>query len=234
MKKFYSLSTINLLICSLSLLIVMGPVASVRAQPNNAEVTLVPVDYDSSDQVVTILNKTGREIDLSGFKINDGSGNVFKFPPDKKTLLKPFGVIRVHSGSDARGKYSERQDFFWTQERIWGKKKTARLVSSSGKVVSELDLSATEATDLLAGCLTRKEVKMYGLTTCPHCQAQKDKFDTSFRYVNYVECTENRRTCIDAGVSRVPEWLFGEIGKRKIGSRSLEQLSNLAGCSFHN
>lgn len=233
MKKFYSLPTINISICLLSLLIVVVPVASVRAQPNNAEVTLVPVNYDSSDQVVTILNKTGREIDLSGFKIKDGSGNVFEFPSEERALLKPFGVIRVHSGPDAKGKYSEPQDYSWTQERIWGRKKTARLVSPPGKVVSELDLSATKATDLLAGCLTRKEVKMYGLATCPHCQSQKDKFETSFSYVNYVECTEHRGTCIDAGVSRVPEWVFGEIGKRKIGSRSLEQLSSLAGCSFH-
>jgi len=224
---------ITILICAVFLVsLVVGQIAFGESR-DNPDVILVPVNYGSSDQVVTLLNKSVEELDLSGFRISDGSGNVFEFPSDERTILEPFGIIRVHSGPGAEEGYSGERDFYWTSESIWAEEKDARLVNSEGKVVSELDLSATGEVDLLAGCLTRNQIKMYGLVTCPHCQSQKDEFGNSVRYVNYVECTENRRTCIDAGIRSVPAWVFEKSDRRKVGPKSLERLSNLAGCSFN-
>jgi hypothetical protein len=232
MRQLDNLSTITLIICSIFLLFFAVNPVQIRAESNNPDVILVPVNYDALDQVVTVLNKTGKEVVMSGFKVRDGSGNVFEFPTGEPTVLEPFGILRVHSGPGAEEEYSGGKDFYWTSESIWTEAKKARLVNPSGEVVSELDLSATGSKDLLAGCLTRKEVKMYGLVTCPHCQSQKEEFGNSVRYVNYVECTENRKTCVDAGIRRVPAWVFEESDRRKVGSRSLESLSSLAGCNF--
>jgi hypothetical protein len=231
MRKFYDVPTITILIC-LIFIVSSGSVA-LGESSSNSDVILVPVNYGSSDQVVSLLNKSGEEVDLSGFEIRDGSGNAFEFPRDERSVLESFGVIRVHSGPGAKEEYAGEKDFYWTSERIWSETKTVSLISPDEKVISELDLSATGEVDLLAGCLTRNQVKIYGLETCPHCQNQKDKFGNSVRYVNYVECTENRRTCIDAGIKSVPAWVFEETDRRKVGTKSLERLSELAGCSLH-
>ena len=233
MKKLKSLPTITILIFSVALVsLISGPIASGESH-TDPDVILVPVNYDSSDQVVTLLNKSGEEIDLSGFTIKASSGNAFEFPSDEQTILEPFGVIRVHSGSGAEEGYSEAKDFYWTSENIWTETKSALLVDPDGKVVSKLDLSATGEVDMLAGCLTRNEVKMYGLVTCPHCQSQKDEFGNSVSYINYVECTDNRKTCIDAGIRSVPAWVFEKSDRRKVGTKSLDRLSTLAGCNYH-
>ena len=233
MRKFNSLPTISILIISAVLVsLISGPIAFGESH-TGSDVILVPVNYGSSDQVVTLLNKSGEELDLSGFRISDGSGNAFEFSPTEQAVLEPFGVIRVHSGPGAKEEYSGSRDFYWTKENIWTESKNARLVDPDGEVVSKLDLSTTGEVDMLAGCLTRNRVKMYGLVTCPHCQSQKDEFGSSVRYVNYVECTENRKTCIDAGIRSVPAWVFEESGRKKVGTKSLERLSALAGCNFH-
>ncbi len=232
MRKFNSLPTMSILIVSAVIVsLVSGPIVFGESH-TDPDVILVPVNYDSSDQVVTLLNKSGEKLDLSGFRIRDGSGNAFEFPSDEQSDLEPFGVMRVHSGPGAKEEYPGEKDFYWTGQSIWAETKKARLVDPDGKVVSELDLSTTGQVDQLARCLTRNGVKMYGLATCPHCQSQKDEFGNSFRYVNYVECTENRRTCMDAGIRSVPAWVFEKSDRRKVGTKSLERLSTLAGCSY--
>ncbi|MEF8916756.1 MAG: lamin tail domain-containing protein [Candidatus Bipolaricaulota bacterium] len=232
MRKFSNLSAIAILVFSIFLVsLVPGPIVFGESH-TDLDVILVPVNYGSSDQVVTLLNKSGEELDLSGFRIRAGSGNAFEFPSDERTVLKPFGIIRVHSGPDAEEEYSGEKDFYWTSESIWDETNNPRLIDPEGKVISELDLSTTGEVDLLAGCLTRNQVKMYGLVTCPHCQSQKDEFGNSVRYVNYVECSENRRTCIDAGIRSVPAWVFENSNRHKVGLKSLERLSSLAGCSY--
>jgi len=233
MKKLNIVPTISILIFSAILVsLISGPIVLGESH-TGSDVILVPVNYDSSDQVVTLLNKSGEELDLSGFRISDGSGNAFEFSPTEQAVLEPFGVIRVHSGPGAKEEYSGPKDFYWTNENIWTESKNASLVDPEGKVASKLDLSTTGRVDQLAGCLARNEVKMYGLVTCPHCQSQKDEFGNSVMYVNYVECTENRRTCIDAGIRSVPAWAFEKSDRMKVGTRSLERLSALAGCTFH-
>ena len=232
MKRLHNIHKITLFFCSIFLLLfAVTPVQSF-ANSDNSDLIMVPFNYNTSDQVVTLLNKSGKEVDISGFKIKDGSGNVFEFPADDSIIIEPFGIIRVHSGPGIEDEYSSELDFRWTKESIWGEAKIARLADPSGEVIFELDLSTTGNKDLLAGCLTRKEIKMYGFVSCTYCQAQLDKFENSSRYVNYVECTENQKICIEERIMRVPAWVFEEKDKRTIGSMSLGRLYRLAGCNF--
>jgi Zn ribbon nucleic-acid-binding protein len=100
------------------------------------------------------------------------------------------------------------------------------LVSSSG----------SSQYDNFAQCLTDKGTKMYGAYWCPHCQAQKKLFGSSWDKVDYVECAtpgsnQQNQVCNDAGIKGYPTWIFGD-GKSISGELSLQQLSSFTGCSL--
>src|SRR5438477_10008630 len=42
--------------------------------------------------------------------------------------------------------------------------------------------------DAFAKCLAARQVKMYGLYWCTHCEEQKEMFGSAFQYVPYIEC----------------------------------------------
>jgi glutaredoxin len=83
--------------------------------------------------------------------------------------------------------------------------------------------------DPLARCLTSKGVTMYGTDWCPHCQAQKRLFGSSFRYVTYVNCDLSAEACAVAGVQGYPTWVFPG-GKSLSGEQTLETLASQSGC----
>ncbi|MFA6552441.1 MAG: hypothetical protein WCT19_02990 [Candidatus Paceibacterota bacterium] len=85
--------------------------------------------------------------------------------------------------------------------------------------------------DYLAQCLADKKVTMYGAAWCSHCQAQKDAFEGSFKYVPYVECPDNIQQCLDLGVEGYPTWIFPD-GQKLVGEQSLEKLASQSGCSL--
>ncbi|MEK7089329.1 MAG: hypothetical protein AAB920_00745, partial [Patescibacteria group bacterium] len=60
------------------------------------------------------------------------------------------------------------------------------------KAVQENNTPKTDAV-ALAQCLASKKVTMYGTYWCSHCQNQKALFGDAFKYVPYVECTENEK-----------------------------------------
>ncbi|MBS3081902.1 hypothetical protein J4416_03135 [Candidatus Pacearchaeota archaeon] len=85
-----------------------------------------------------------------------------------------------------------------------------------------------------AQCLTDSGTKMYGAYWCPHCQAQKKLFGSSWDKVDYVECAipnsnEQSTECIIAGVKSYPTWIFAD-GKSISGELSLQQLSSFTSC----
>lgn len=205
------------------------------AQEDNPSIIVTPIDYEAADQVVTLLNKTSEGVDLSGFRISDGRGNVFEFSESQPALVKigPFEVLRIHSSPGAKKDYDGESDFYWTDKAIWNREKTVQLVNPSGEVVYKLALSATSDIDQLASCLTRNEVVLYGMEACSHCQTQKEKFGSAMEYINYIEYSENRKRCCKQGITVVPTWVFGRDEQRLIGTRSLKELSKLAGCSYH-
>lgn len=54
--------------------------------------------------------------------------------------------------------------------------------------------------------LTEKGVVMYGAYWCSHCQNQKKVFGDAFQYITYVECTQEPKRCLAAGVKGYPTW----------------------------
>ncbi len=90
--------------------------------------------------------------------------------------------------------------------------------------------------DGFAQCLNDNGAVMYGAYWCPHCQAQKKLFGSSWDYVNYVECSlpnGNGQTqiCIDEGITGYPVWKFAD-GTEISGELSLEQLGSFTDCSL--
>ncbi len=90
--------------------------------------------------------------------------------------------------------------------------------------------------DAFAQCVTSKGAKMYGLYWCPHCEEQKEMFESAFQYVNYTECGikgehKEEPSCIDAGVKQFPTWQFPS-GERHEGALPLTTLAEKTGCSL--
>ena len=94
--------------------------------------------------------------------------------------------------------------------------------------------------DSFAQCLADKNVTMYGAYWCGHCQNQKKAFGESFRFVPYVECTQDPNKCLAAGVDAYPTWIFpaspagGPNGKKLVGELEIQELSQESGCLLAN
>jgi hypothetical protein len=89
--------------------------------------------------------------------------------------------------------------------------------------------------DAFAKCLAARQVKMYGLYWCTHCEEQKEMFGSAFQYVPYIECgTKGSRaeqpSCKQDGVKNFPTWQFAT--ERHEGVLGLESLSEKSGCSL--
>jgi hypothetical protein len=100
-------------------------------------------------------------------------------------------------------------------------------------VISYLSFRGTPATagqyDAFAQCLTEKGAMMYGTYWCPHCQNEKKAFGDSFRFVNYVECTQDPKKCTAAKIEGYPTWTFPD-GRRFEGEQGLQKLSEESTC----
>ena len=98
---------------------------------------------------------------------------------------------------------------------------------------SSVPTSTTAAAPLddFAKCLTQKGLAMYGLYSCPHCQAEKALFGSSFQYVKYVECSADPNECTAKNVDAVPTWIESN-GQRLVGTQSLQALSQASGCEL--
>jgi len=83
--------------------------------------------------------------------------------------------------------------------------------------------------DVFAQCLAGKGATMYGAYWCSHCQNEKKAFGNSFQFVPYVECTQEPKKCLAAGIEGYPTWIFGD-GRRFEGEQGLQRLSIESGC----
>jgi hypothetical protein len=82
--------------------------------------------------------------------------------------------------------------------------------------------------DGLAKCLSSKGATMHGTEWCPHCQEQKQLFDRSFRFVNYVNCDVSP-LCKARNVTTYPTWILDD-GTMLVGLQSLQSLADRTGC----
>jgi hypothetical protein len=101
-----------------------------------------------------------------------------------------------------------------------------------------LNGSSTGQYDEFAQCLTTKEAKMFGAFWCPHCQDQKKLFGSSWKYINYIECSSPDRSsqlqiCKVANIEGYPTWEFQD-GTRISGLVTLKQLSSITGCPLNS
>lgn len=85
--------------------------------------------------------------------------------------------------------------------------------------------------DKLAMCLTEKGVAMYGAYWCSHCQNQKKIFGESFKYVKYIECTQEIKNCEEKNIEGYPTWIFKD-GSRLSGEQPLLVLAQKVSCEY--
>lgn len=91
--------------------------------------------------------------------------------------------------------------------------------------------------DTFTMCLNQKGIKMYGASWCQHCQEQKKLFDSSQKYLDYVECSTpdgkiQTEICKDSKITSYPTWELSN-GTRFVGSQSFEKLSEISGCNLN-
>ena len=85
--------------------------------------------------------------------------------------------------------------------------------------------------DEFAKCIASKNLTMYGAVWCSHCKAEKARFGDSFKYVPYIECTEDPNLCIAKGIESYPTWIDrGEV--KYTGEQGLQKLSEISGCGL--
>ena len=84
--------------------------------------------------------------------------------------------------------------------------------------------------DSLAQCLTEKGAIMYGTEWCSHCKNQKQAFESSFQYVNYIDCDFNSEECLRNGIKGYPTWTIN--GEKYPGEQQLFKLASLTNCTF--
>ena len=85
--------------------------------------------------------------------------------------------------------------------------------------------------DTFAGCISENGIKMYGAYWCNHCQNQKKEFGRSFKFVDYIECTQKQEECDKASIKGYPTWIFAD-GSRHEGEISFEKLAEKTGCEL--
>lgn len=89
--------------------------------------------------------------------------------------------------------------------------------------------------DNFAKCISSSGAKMYGAFWCPHCNEQKAMFGDSWKYINYVECSNpdytQKEVCRQANITGYPAWEFGNHTKQ-YGAMSFEELSRATGCAI--
>ncbi len=98
-------------------------------------------------------------------------------------------------------------------------------------VTREADRASSGKYDDFAKCLASKNLTMYGAVWCSHCKAEKARFEGSFKYVPYVECTENPDLCAEKEIKGYPTWIDAN-GIQYQGEQGLEKLSEISGCAL--
>jgi Thioredoxin len=94
--------------------------------------------------------------------------------------------------------------------------------------------AGTANADALAMCMKSKNITMYGAYWCPHCQAVKREFGSSFQYVPYVECTQEADRCNAANVTGYPTFTSADGTHILEGEATLDQLAAKTGCPGPN
>lgn len=88
--------------------------------------------------------------------------------------------------------------------------------------------------DSFAQCLAYKGATLYGAFWCPECQAQKQMFRDSAKFLPYAECSTpdgygQLQICKDKEIREHPTWELTD-GSRLEGRVLMKQLEEKTGC----
>jgi uncharacterized protein YxeA len=77
----------------------------------------------------------------------------------------------------------------------------------------------------LAKCIGENS-ELYVQLGCNACGTQTDKFGENKKYLNVIDCWEEREKC--SGIEYTPTWIIE--GEKYIGVYSIDKLKELTGC----
>jgi len=87
-----------------------------------------------------------------------------------------------------------------------------------------------EKLDEIAKCITKRGAVLYITSNCGSCDEQKKEFGNSFRFLNYVDCSEHEDLCLIAGIEGYPTWRVNNVNYP--GVRSPGEMAYITGCQF--
>lgn len=88
----------------------------------------------------------------------------------------------------------------------------------------------------LAQCLSVKGIKIYGASPCAQCEAQKQLFGEAWKYVDYIDCSDEQGVpipkpqCRGMHLRTLPTWVFPNNNVRLESEVPLEKLEEISGC----
>ena len=143
-KKNYNLSTGNLFVAGIFLLLTLTLITSFvparAADKTGSDLAIIQVIHKGPHETVLIVNLTREKIDLCGYILKANKAEIsfdFAEEADCKATIAPLSVIRVHSGSGSSSYYASWNDIPWTRKNIWNDESDkATLVGPDGEVIS--------------------------------------------------------------------------------------------------
>ena len=102
---------------------------------------IAKIEYDAQEEVLVLVNRTSKDLNLSGYTLVDEANHVFDFSEDpgeqgKRPIIPAFDVVRIYSGRGAKYNYEDPRDFYWSRNYIWNNDgDEARLKDPSGETV---------------------------------------------------------------------------------------------------
>lgn len=87
----------------------------------------------------------------------------------------------------------------------------------------------------LCRCITTRRFVMYGVSSCSHCQHQKQLLDAGFSHIVFHECDQECVQQLD--IKGYPTWIsFDSEGNKElarfVGVLRPDELANITGCPY--
>ncbi len=100
-------------------------------------------------------------------------------------------------------------------------------------VYAAIKSNAPSPYDDFAQCITDQGGQMYGAYWCHNCANTKDRFGSSFKYIDYIECSTPGSNTFDLcpDVTGVPKWTRPD-GENLVGDVPLENLAEFYDCQL--
>ncbi|MFW6104868.1 MAG: lamin tail domain-containing protein, partial [Candidatus Bipolaricaulota bacterium] len=222
---------LSFIILTLSVIFTLSIACPANEASSQSSPLKIAAVQTGGDQLIVIANQSPDEIILEGYKIT-AQDTDYEFEFSNKgdpATIQPFGVLRIHSASEAKTADEDPLDIFWTDQDVWGESNVAKLISPDGEVVSTYNRSNKSPLDEFAGCLTKLGVKLKTLPYCGACQDQKELFGEATEYLVNINCQEYGDFC-GKRHKYVPAWV--SEGKVLEGIKSLEELAEAFNCEL--